>query len=553
MIGLLQRVTEARVQVEGVTIGAIATGLLVFVGVERGDGKSQADRLLERLSSSWAAFVVHACSFLRRGGRLALVLPEEILHTSYADAVRRYLRGAFHTTAVIRFDDFVFPDSQERVILLCASGKDQAPRGRLVLTSVPSPASLADLDGHIASGESFSSTEQPQKWQPASRDQGTEVLDRLAAEGLFVPLREIGKASIGYVSGANDYFVLRPGEARRYGFPDDVLVPTLIAARQVQGARISQQEFDQLLTRDERCLLWNGSGATVPAVARYIRHGESQGIERRYKCRVRQPWYVVPGVGRPDAVLTYMANDFPRLALNEAQVTCSNNLLAVQLSGVAASLRLPFVAAFYNSATMLSAERTGRSYGGGVLKLEPSEADRLLVPAPTVVARGKHTLSSLFAQIDGKLRKRNALELFSVVDDLVLRRLCSLREDDVRAIQRTRVMRRLSRKPRRVNGLSAGMPAGKSPGRTGSRGENAEPEGCRKRGLRTAPRDIRSMPVSGLVPLARGRRCLSRSDVALRSKPCGWYRGPGGQPERQGRLLHRSSLCPTGALLRKGA
>jgi len=50
MIGLLQRVTDARVQVEGVTIGAIATGLLVFVGVERGDGKSQADRLLERLN-----------------------------------------------------------------------------------------------------------------------------------------------------------------------------------------------------------------------------------------------------------------------------------------------------------------------------------------------------------------------------------------------------------------------------------------------------------------------------------------------------------------------
>ncbi len=419
---------------------------------------------LTSLSSSWAAFVVHACSFLRRGGRLALVLPEEILHTSYADAVRRYLRGAFHTTAVIRFDDFVFPDSQERVILLCASGKDQVPRGRLVLTSVPSPASLADLDGHIASGESFSSTEQPQKWQPASRDQGTEVLDRLATEGLFVPLREIGKASIGYVSGANDYFVLRPGVARRYGFPDDVLVPTLIAARQVQGALISQQEFDQLLTRDERCLLWNGSGETVPGVARYIRHGESQGIERRYKCRVRQPWYVVPGVVRPDAVLTYMANDFPRLALNEAQVTCSNNLLAVKLSGVAAPLRLPFVAAFYNSATMLAAERTGRSYGGGVLKLEPSEADRLLVPAPTVVARGKNILSSLFAQIDGKLRKRKALELFSVIDDLVLRRLCRLGEDDVRAIQRTRVLRRLSRKPRRPNALSAGMPAGKSRG-----------------------------------------------------------------------------------------
>jgi hypothetical protein len=113
---------------------------------------------------------------------------------------------------------------------------------------------------------------------------------------------------------------------------------------------------------------------------------------------------------------------------------------------------------------MLAAERTGRSYGGGVLKLEPSEADRLLVPAPTVVARGKNILSSLLAKIDGKLRKRHALELFSVIDDLVLRRLCRLGEDDVRAIQRSRVLRRLSRKPRRANALSAGTPAGKSLG-----------------------------------------------------------------------------------------
>jgi D-tyrosyl-tRNA(Tyr) deacylase len=49
MIGLLQRVTEARVVVDGETVGAIDRGLLVLVGVERGDTESQAERLLERL------------------------------------------------------------------------------------------------------------------------------------------------------------------------------------------------------------------------------------------------------------------------------------------------------------------------------------------------------------------------------------------------------------------------------------------------------------------------------------------------------------------------
>lgn len=49
MIGLLQRVSEARVEVDGQVVGAIPRGLLVLVGVERGDAEAQAGRLLERL------------------------------------------------------------------------------------------------------------------------------------------------------------------------------------------------------------------------------------------------------------------------------------------------------------------------------------------------------------------------------------------------------------------------------------------------------------------------------------------------------------------------
>lgn len=49
MIGLLQRVGEASVKVDGAVVGAIGPGLLVLVGVEKGDGETQADRLLERL------------------------------------------------------------------------------------------------------------------------------------------------------------------------------------------------------------------------------------------------------------------------------------------------------------------------------------------------------------------------------------------------------------------------------------------------------------------------------------------------------------------------
>lgn len=49
MLALLQRVSQARVTVGGHDIGRIDDGLLVFIGVEKGDGEAQADRMLERL------------------------------------------------------------------------------------------------------------------------------------------------------------------------------------------------------------------------------------------------------------------------------------------------------------------------------------------------------------------------------------------------------------------------------------------------------------------------------------------------------------------------
>jgi D-tyrosyl-tRNA(Tyr) deacylase len=49
MIGLLQRVTTASIKVAQTSIAQIDSGLLVLIGVERGDTEQQADRLLQRL------------------------------------------------------------------------------------------------------------------------------------------------------------------------------------------------------------------------------------------------------------------------------------------------------------------------------------------------------------------------------------------------------------------------------------------------------------------------------------------------------------------------
>ncbi len=49
MLALVQRVSEARVRVDGEVIGEIGAGLLVLVCAERGDTEAQADKLLSKL------------------------------------------------------------------------------------------------------------------------------------------------------------------------------------------------------------------------------------------------------------------------------------------------------------------------------------------------------------------------------------------------------------------------------------------------------------------------------------------------------------------------
>lgn len=49
MIGLLQRVSQGRVVIEGECVGEIARGLVVLIGVQRADDEARAERLLERL------------------------------------------------------------------------------------------------------------------------------------------------------------------------------------------------------------------------------------------------------------------------------------------------------------------------------------------------------------------------------------------------------------------------------------------------------------------------------------------------------------------------
>ena len=102
------------------------------------------------------------------------------------------------------------------------------------------------------------------------------------------------------------------------------------------------------------------------------------------QCRMRTPWYSVPDVRVPDFFLTYMSGRMPNLVRNRAAATCTNAVHGVHLHDrkavrrVTGSWETPFV--------RLSCELEGHPLGGGVLKLEPREATRIVLPPPAMAS-----------------------------------------------------------------------------------------------------------------------------------------------------------------------
>ena len=82
---------------------------------------------MTRLASSWAPFIVHAVSFTAPGGRMAQVLPAELLHAQYSKAVLGFLTREFASVTIATFEERIFPGAMEDVVLLFADGRGGGP------------------------------------------------------------------------------------------------------------------------------------------------------------------------------------------------------------------------------------------------------------------------------------------------------------------------------------------------------------------------------------------------------------------------------------------
>ncbi len=389
---------------------------------------------LTGLASSWAAFVVHSAGFLKPGGRLGLVLPAELLSVNYAAPVRRFLLENFARVELVVFDEQVFPDAEADTVLVKAEGWKRAPAGRAHLRQTRNVESL----GSLGTGTTWAPIDTSDRWSATVLSQGTNVaMSRLEESRKFGPLESYGATTLGAVTGGNRFFALSPSRVKELEIPRrDLVRISPPGSAHLRGLELTSSDLNRLGKMGQSTWLVLPGKNPADSTSRYIESGRVAGVDQAYKCRVRKTWWRVPVLEAPDLFLTCMNADTARLTTNSAGVRHLNSIHGVYLDEKARELgREVLPVASLNSMTLLSAEMVGRSYGGGVLKLEPREADRWLVPSLSMLALHRNELLAVKPAVRRLLAMKDLIGAVALVDEVLLadsltnKELGSLRAD----------------------------------------------------------------------------------------------------------------------------
>ena len=363
-----------------------------------------------RLTNAWLPFVVASTLALKPGGRLALVLPAELLQVNYAAELRGYLARRFRHLTIVTFRSLVFEGIQQETILLLGERGD-SPGATISVVDLDGAAQVENLDLSVSSRSAVDLDHATEKWTQFYLSPSELSLVRgIEASGEFPSLGELASVDVGIVTGRNEFFVLNAEEAQGL---EPWCRPLVGRTAQIPGVVLRDHEWRSLKASGGRCLLLDlgptDRAQLEPPALQYVEYGESRGLHLGYKCRIREPrWWAVPSTWKPDAFLLRQIHDAPRIVDNQTRATCTDTIHRLRMLNGTSSNWL--ASSFLNSVTAAFAEIRGRSYGGGVLELEPREAESLPIPPLS-------TTSPSLDEVDELVRLQGIVAAMDTVDE----------------------------------------------------------------------------------------------------------------------------------------
>ena len=385
------------------------------------DFQIKAEKIFQELkipftkhTNAWVTFILASIALLKPGGRLAMIVPAEIIHIPHAQALRAYLGIECRRLVVIDPEELWFDNTLQGAMMLLAEKKHHAldkaeglgtysVKGRQFLTSDPSKifSDSKAINGKTVQG----------KWTRAFLDFNTRsLLDELAEHPQVHKFIDIADVDVGIVTGANEYFLV-PNDVVKHFNLSDWAHPMFGRSEHCPGIIYDKKQHEANIESGKPTnFIWFPKGAIKNASAQsYIKYGEQQELHTRYKCSIRTPWYSVPSVYSTEIGLLKRAHNIPRLILNKIGAYTTDTAYRIRSKIPAEKL----VGNFINSLTALSAEIEGRYYGGGVLELVPSEIEHLYIPIP-------HKANISLEQLDNAIRNLPIDQVLEEQDNTIL-------------------------------------------------------------------------------------------------------------------------------------
>lgn len=387
----------------------------------------RANLKYSKLTNAWVSFVVGSSLLLKpNSGKIGFVLPAEILQVSYAQQLRKFLSTFYNKINIVSFQELVFPNIQQEVVLLLCERNDTKEHN-IEHIELKNADALKDFDFAKLKCPSKKIDFKSNKWTFYFLEQKEiDFLENIAKKNNIPKLGDYARVEVGITTGANKFFTVPLSIVNEYNL-HSFAKPMVGRSVQVNSVIFKQEDWEinklanakaHLLVFPDRAKLNDEKGAI-----RYIEYGEEQEINKGYKTGIRDDWFVVPSIKVSDALFIRRNNLYPRLIINESGAFTTDTMHRVYVKEGTDINSL--VGSYYNSLTLAFTEVCGRSHGGGVLELMPNEAENVLLPYHP-------DNSKLVKKIDELIRNKTDInEILKMTNDVILKEHYKLTDEEI--------------------------------------------------------------------------------------------------------------------------
>ncbi|QUH28822.1 Eco57I restriction-modification methylase domain-containing protein [Vallitalea guaymasensis] len=371
----------------------------------------------------WVYFILKSVELVKKDGSIFFVLPYEFLQVNYAMPLRNWLEEHFKYINIIIFNEKAFNDIDQEICLVLLSNTNKfrnkgiEPYISLEIYNKISTNEIPVHQGIIERNKPIN------KWSNSIlNDNELDFLKDVCQR--FSKGSELFTSKPGIVTGANSYFLLTKEEVYKYGFYKNKRKIISKSSEVSNKLIFSLEDHIDIINNNKKAYVLNLSKTKRKEFSykmnKYIKSGQQNKVNNRYKCSLRKRWYDIRLGEIGELIFFKRYHLYPRMIINEAN--CYTTDIGYNIFGKEGIDLRKLAFCFYNSLTMTMCEYNGRFYGGGVCELTPSEFRNLPFP------QGDVSIEDI-KYLDYLIRKgRSIEEITEFVDSKILTSILSEEE-----------------------------------------------------------------------------------------------------------------------------